>query len=275
MPGRRGAIVSGCCHTVRRVDRVGPHHHRAPSVDFSCGTTGQRKIAAVIFSFPGIPKPDIDPNTLRQMLFGSPGASINTYWRDASHGKASATGDVFAIDMDHQYSCFDRNGLERDVRAAAARKQIDLSKYDHLVMYCNEGCGILGQSGVGCGSASSILVTDVLEPAYYHPAAGNTRVFVNGLPAPIASASAGQVNAVVPYGVSGPSAAIRVEFEGRRSADVNLTVAPAAPGVFTYAGQQRGVMVNQDGSFSADAQPAGRGSVVTLFATGAGHTTPA
>lgn len=359
--------------TVREIEAL------ASPTDSSCPTTGERKIAALMVIFPGIPKPDLDPNALRQMLFGTTGSSLNTYWRDASHGKTSATGDVFGwIEMDRQYDCLYRDILVKDVWAAAAKKQIDLTKYDHVILYFQDQCGILGQGGI-CGNTSEILVDGALEPNYYHlmvtahelgdqlgpqgvihvancsldlasssiRKAGNEawvtaaltfstafggdkttvafaytkaklvgptarlgawtvgpalpaisgvvnaasfaggaiapgelisifgtglgnlpKVLVNELPASVVSASAAQINAIVPDGISGTSAAVGVEFEGRSSAAVTVSVAATAPGVFD-------VFVNQDGSFNSEALPAVRGSIISLFATGAGPTVSA
>ncbi|MFI5337634.1 MAG: hypothetical protein ACHQ5A_12675 [Opitutales bacterium] len=68
----------------------------------SCGSIGEQKVAALLVSFPDETKPELDPNVLREMLFGAAGPSLNSYWRDASHGQTWATGDVFGwIEMDH------------------------------------------------------------------------------------------------------------------------------------------------------------------------------
>jgi uncharacterized protein (TIGR03437 family) len=104
--------------------------------------------------------------------------------------------------------------------------------------------------------------------------AGETRVFFDGIQAPLVYASNTQVSAIVPYQVAA-STGIRVEYQLRSSDARTVQVTGAAPGVFTVAGGSQATVVNQDGSFNSDANPAARGEIVTLFATGTGATSPA
>ena len=57
---------------------------------------------------------------------------------------------------------------------------------------------------------------------------------------------------------------------------LTATVADVAPSVFTLNGSGKGaaVAINQDGSLNDAAHPAAPGSIVTLYATGAGQTNP-
>ena len=106
----------------------------------------------------------------------------------------------------------------------------------------------------------------------------DTRVLFDGLPAPIMYTSAGQWIAIVPYGLSGRrSAKLQVEYLGDRSAGVDLVVAQSAPGIFTMSstGRGPGAIANQDGTLNSAENPAPRGSVISLFATGEGQTNPA
>ncbi len=104
-----------------------------------------------------------------------------------------------------------------------------------------------------------------------------TRVLFDGRPAPVLFTSQGQVNAIVPYGVSGVTR-VEVESFGVRSNAVELPVAAAAPGIYTYSGGAgQAVAVNQDGRqpvFNRD-RPLPRGQYVTFFATGEGALVPA
>jgi uncharacterized protein (TIGR03437 family) len=105
-----------------------------------------------------------------------------------------------------------------------------------------------------------------------------TLVLIDGVPAPLTYASTGQVNAVVPYeaGTSGV-ATIEVVSDGGASAIWGVPLAPAAPAIFTGSatGQGQGAVVNQDTSINGPANPAPRGTVVSIYATGEGLTTPA
>ncbi|HEY2014882.1 MAG TPA: hypothetical protein VGH38_15350, partial [Bryobacteraceae bacterium] len=77
--------------------------------------------------------------------------------------------------------------------------------------------------------------------------------------------------------ISGSTASVAVIYQGQVSSTVSLGVVPAAPGVFTFNSSGTGLAaaVNQNGSVNDASHPAAAGSVVTLFATGAGQTNPA
>lgn len=105
----------------------------------------------------------------------------------------------------------------------------------------------------------------------------NTRVLFNGIPAPLAYVSANQINCIVPYGVAEPSATVRIEVAGRPTNTLNFPVIPSSPAFFTYnsSGLGGGAFLNQNGSINTAANPADRGSIVVLYATGTGRTAPA
>ena len=105
-----------------------------------------------------------------------------------------------------------------------------------------------------------------------------TRVLFDGVPAPIIYTTAGQVSAVVPYALSGRATTdLQVEYDGRASNRVTLNVAPSSPGIFTIdsSGRGLGAALNQDNYVNSAATPASKGSVVVVYATGAGQTLPA
>jgi uncharacterized protein (TIGR03437 family) len=104
-----------------------------------------------------------------------------------------------------------------------------------------------------------------------------TQVLIGGTASPILYASSSQINAVVPFGVSGTSTQIQVLYQGQPTASTTVQVQPASPAVFSIdgSGGGQGAILNQDGTVNSDTKPASRGSVVSLFATGAGATTPA
>ena len=57
---------------------------------------------------------------------------------------------------------------------------------------------------------------------------------------------------------------------------MTLPVASAAPGIFTAdsSGRGQGAILNEDTSLNSLSNPARKGSIVVLFATGEGQTTP-
>jgi uncharacterized protein (TIGR03437 family) len=105
----------------------------------------------------------------------------------------------------------------------------------------------------------------------------DTRVLFNGIAAPLLYASATQISAIVPNSVAASSSAsVEVEYAGVRSDVLNLPVAPARLGIFALdgSGAGRGAILNQDGSINSPANPAAKGSVISVYITGAGLTDP-
>ena len=107
--------------------------------------------------------------------------------------------------------------------------------------------------------------------------AGGTSVFFNGAPAPVLYASASQVAALVPYGISGSLAQMYVQYQGATSVPFNVSVATVIPGIFTLngAGTGQAAAINvTDGSLNGAAHPAKAGDFVSLYITGVGQTNP-
>lgn len=102
---------------------------------------------------------------------------------------------------------------------------------------------------------------------------GDTDVIINGSKAPLLYVSPTQINALVPAetyeGRSG--AIVRTSFGQNRGTPFDLV--SAAPQLFLLDGH-RAIALNQDGSLNAPDNVAAGGSVVTLFFTGQGATTP-
>lgn len=105
----------------------------------------------------------------------------------------------------------------------------------------------------------------------------NTSVMIAGQSAPILYASPTQINVVVPFGIAGSTAKLQVLYNGKSMATKSLQVQAASPAVFSLngVGGGQGAILNQDGSVNSQSNAASRGSVVSLFATGAGLTNPA
>jgi uncharacterized protein (TIGR03437 family) len=109
-------------------------------------------------------------------------------------------------------------------------------------------------------------------------AAGGTSVYVNGVAAPVVYASATQVAAVVPYGITGSLAQLFVQSQSQTSAPFNVSVASQIPAIFTLNGSgtgQAAVINNKDNSINDAGHPAKVGDYVQLYLTGAGQTSPA
>ncbi len=108
-------------------------------------------------------------------------------------------------------------------------------------------------------------------------AVANAQVLFNGVAAPLVYVSATQAAAIVPYQVAGQTSAnVQVKFAGVGSNVMKMAVADTAPGIFTRdaSGTGAAAMLNQDGSLNGPDNPADKGSVVVVYATGEGETTP-
>jgi uncharacterized protein (TIGR03437 family) len=106
---------------------------------------------------------------------------------------------------------------------------------------------------------------------------GNVEVLVNGIACPLIYVSSTQVSAVVPYAVAiFQTAQVYVEYLGQSSNAMEETVATTAPGLFTAnsSGTGPGAILNQNLSVNSPSNPAAPGSVVTLYLTGEGQTSP-
>lgn len=103
-----------------------------------------------------------------------------------------------------------------------------------------------------------------------------TRVFFDGVAAPMIYTSANQISAVVPSGVADMTT-VRTEYQGATTGGVTISVLDAAPALFTASATGTGQIaaLNQDYSINSAANPAESGSVVQLYATGGGAWTEA
>jgi uncharacterized protein (TIGR03437 family) len=129
--------------------------------------------------------------------------------------------------------------------------------------------------GTNLGPAAGVagrITGGVLETAV-----SGTRVLFDGVPAPLLYVQANQINAIVPFSVAGKaSTAVQLERDGITYPMLTMDVHDSAPGVFTSnnRGYGQGSILNQDYTVNGPYSPAARGSVVMIFATGGGQTSP-
>ncbi|HYL73422.1 MAG TPA: hypothetical protein VEU96_04420 [Bryobacteraceae bacterium] len=105
----------------------------------------------------------------------------------------------------------------------------------------------------------------------------DTLVTFDGIPAPLIYTSSAEVGAVAPFGIAGPATEVVVTYRGQSSPAYRMPVAPAAPALFSQdgTGGGQGAILNEDGTENSFEHTAAPGSVVTLYGTGLGQTTPA
>jgi len=104
-----------------------------------------------------------------------------------------------------------------------------------------------------------------------------TQVQFDGIPAPMVYAGAGQVNTVVPFGLTSSTSRVQISYQGQPSDTFPVTVLPATPGIFTadYSGTGQALAANADYSLNGSQNPAAAGSMIILYATGGGVASPA
>lgn len=121
------------------------------------------------------------------------------------------------------------------------------------------------------------LVGQPDEGGLFPKSLGNTRVTFNGIAAPLLYVSTTLINAVVPYGVAGQTT-VSLQLIHSGPASFSVPVAPTAPALFTvtHTGRGQGAILNVDSrnpnlvTLNSAENPAPKGSIVTMFGTGAG-----
>jgi len=103
--------------------------------------------------------------------------------------------------------------------------------------------------------------------------AGQTQLLFGGQPAAMFYTGPNQINALAPAQfTSQASTEVSIAVNGLKIADWSSPVAAAAPGIFTSRnGTGQAAANNQDGATNSASNPAARGSVITLYATGEGN----
>jgi uncharacterized protein (TIGR03437 family) len=107
---------------------------------------------------------------------------------------------------------------------------------------------------------------------------GGVQVTFHGIPAPLLYGSAGQINAVTPYGLAGQSVIeMAITQANGQSLTATLLVARSNPSIFSAnaTGTGQGAILNADLTNNSTSNPAARGSVVAIYATGTGVNKPA
>jgi uncharacterized protein (TIGR03437 family) len=102
-------------------------------------------------------------------------------------------------------------------------------------------------------------------------------VSINGKPAPLYFVSPTQLNVLVPYATTGPTATIVVQNSSVNSNTVTVPVAATSPGIYTLdqSGSGGGAILHADYSLVSPAKPAIGGETVLIYLTGLGTVTPA
>lgn len=129
--------------------------------------------------------------------------------------------------------------------------------------------------GDGLGPATPVIFDPNTPPI--PTALSGTSVTIGGVPAPVLYASSTQLTCIVPYSVTGSTAPFVVTYNGLSSQSFPITLAATDPAIYTTNGSGRGqgAILNYDSvtgdyALNSQATAAPRGSIVVLYATGAG-----
>jgi uncharacterized protein (TIGR03437 family) len=132
--------------------------------------------------------------------------------------------------------------------------------------------------GTSMGPAAAAYATVNPSTGKLATTIGGVQVFFSGTAAPMIYASATQISAIVPYEMAPiASPSVWVKYVGQTSNAYQLASATTAPGLFTQnaSGSGPGAILNQNLSLNGPANPAAKGSIVMVYMTGEGQTSPA
>ena len=128
--------------------------------------------------------------------------------------------------------------------------------------------------GTGFGSTSASTTAFPVKNLL-----AGVQVSINNIFAPVYSVTVGSldyIDAIVPFGVTGPTATIFVTVNGTKSNVVVLPLAATAPGIFSVPpnGISAAAVRHADGSLCSQASPATRGEIVAVYIGGLGAVSP-
>jgi uncharacterized protein (TIGR03437 family) len=131
---------------------------------------------------------------------------------------------------------------------------------------------IISIFGTNLGPATAVTTNTSVD---FPTTLSETQVVFDNIPGAMWYTSATQINVVVPYEIAGrASTLMQVLYKNTPSSTLNLQIAVAAPGIFTNQSGQVAAF-NQVGTINGPSNPAPKGSILQMFATGEGITTPA
>ena len=119
------------------------------------------------------------------------------------------------------------------------------------------------------------------DSGFFPTTLGGTTVTFNGISAPLLYVDTGQINAVVPYGVAGQKTVdVVVTHYSQPSVALTVPVVDTSPAIFTATqnGTGQGAILNFQAypayTYNSIDNPAAKGSLIELFATGIGVWNP-
>ena len=228
---------------------------------------------------------DLAPNLRRFLIIGPnrnaiPGGVLLNLFINVSTNAANGT---YALNIAN-FSSTDISGNAIPTSTASGSISIQGNTGSRIVASGVVNSASLAPGPVAPGEVITLIGSGIGPAIAVQPASsatsivlGGTSVLFDSTPAPLLYAGPNQINAIVPYGISSQDLTQMLIVAGETIVGgLSLPVSPAAPAVFTLAGSGvgPGVILNQDLTVNSPANPADRGSVVVLYATGAGSMSP-
>jgi uncharacterized protein (TIGR03437 family) len=227
---------------------------------------------------------DLSPQTRRFLLVGmnensaSSGVLLNLF----VNLKTSAANGVYALTFSN-VSASDPAGVSTAMNSADATVTIQGTADQSIAL---QPAGVLNTASqlpgaVASGELITLIGAGIGPDSPIQPGGSTTEgvasVLFDGVPAPILYASSNEIHLVAPYAISGGATTnVQVVNGGQFIAGLALPVAVASPALFTADGRGVGqaAILNQDLTLNSPSNPAAAGSVLVLYATGAGQTSP-
>lgn len=121
---------------------------------------------------------------------------------------------------------------------------------------------------------SGLSTQTLVAPPPYPTSLGGVSVTIGGLPAPLYLVSPGQVNCLIPYGISTTAGVTPLVVTNgvTPSNTANIPVAATSPAIFSnnLTGLGEGAIVHLSGALVSASSPAVAGETLTLYLTGLG-----
>jgi uncharacterized protein (TIGR03437 family) len=135
----------------------------------------------------------------------------------------------------------------------------------------------------GAGIGPAIGVSGAAGPDGMFPTQlAGVQVSFDGISAPLLYVQEQQINTVAPWQVFGDydtvnegGTQVSVQIGGVATNTFTNQVTTAAPGIFAGSAANQAAVLNQDGTLNSPSNPAASGSIIAIYGTGGGPTSPA
>jgi uncharacterized protein (TIGR03437 family) len=196
------------------------------------------------------------------------GGPATSAWLSEPYGVAvDSAGNIYVADTGSSRICFLTPLPTIEGVTNAASYATGAVSPGELVTIFGTAIGPATAAGATTDPATGRLATTI----------GGVQVLFNGTAAPMIYASSTQVSAVVPYEMASVvSPSVWIKYAGQTSNAFQLTSTRTAPGLFTQnaSGNGPGAILNQDNSVNGPGNRAAKGSIVQVYLTGEGATSP-